>query len=136
MGAATYTHREAFALMQYESDTGTSLHYIWNSRDGVTPFAVTIDGVEHRHVRWREDICAPGFQPPDDHLVFVTVHRTLDEWRVLATSMVERSPQYAPPPGEERDALIEAIAKGEMVAAGEHGAVTMTTGAEWRRART
>lgn len=130
---ATHQHSEAFALMQYEADDGSSLHVLWNSRDGVTPFVVTIDGVEHRHVRWGEDIYAPDYRPADDDRVFVTVHRTLDEWRDIARRQVKQAPEYAPPEGTARDAFIDVLAGGHMVEAGERGTVVMVTGAEYRQ---
>lgn len=39
-----YVHAEAFALMKYASRAGTGpdplIEYVWNSRDGVTPFGI------------------------------------------------------------------------------------------------
>lgn len=131
----SYQHREAFALMQYESDDGSSCRLIWNSRDGVTPFVVTIDGVEYRHVRWGEDRCVPGYAVvmADTDLVFVSEHPSLDELRTQARAMVERAPEYAPPAGPDRDSLVEKVAKGMMEDCGEVGRPALVTGAEWRR---
>jgi hypothetical protein len=43
-------HKEAFMLMLYRSEGGTDEKLIWNSRDGVTPFTVHIDGLKYDHV--------------------------------------------------------------------------------------
>jgi hypothetical protein len=44
-----FQHREAFMLMKYVSEGGTDVKLIWNSRDGVTPFQVHIDGMKYTH---------------------------------------------------------------------------------------
>lgn len=57
MQAQPHRHPEAFCLMQYQSDDGTETEVIWNSRDGVTPFIVTLpSGKQATHVRWGEDV--------------------------------------------------------------------------------
>lgn len=42
-------HGEAFQLMRYASKDGSKELWFWNSRDGVTPFGMTIDDVEYTH---------------------------------------------------------------------------------------
>jgi hypothetical protein len=42
-------HKEAFMLMTYISEGGTMEMKIWNSRDGVTPFQIHVDGVQYTH---------------------------------------------------------------------------------------
>lgn len=50
-------HPEAFCLMQYDSDDGTETEVLWNSRDGVTPFVLTLaSGKEGTHARWGDDV--------------------------------------------------------------------------------
>lgn len=44
-----FQHREAFMLMRYVSEGGTDVKLIWNSRDGVTPFQIHIDGMKYTH---------------------------------------------------------------------------------------
>lgn len=129
----SYRHREAFALMQYESADGNFGRLIWNSRDGVTPFVVTIEGVECKHVRWFEDICAPSFNPPDDHLVFVDDFVSADRWREIFRRRVEGYPQAAPPEGPERDEFIEHLVRTQMAESGEQPVPGLVTAAEWRR---
>jgi hypothetical protein len=70
----TYEHREAFCLMKYRSDDGTEEETIWNSRDGVTPFVVTLpSGKTASHVNWNEDRCVPDFKPPVGSRMFVDI---------------------------------------------------------------
>ncbi len=44
-----FNHAEAFMLMTYRSEGGTHEQKIWNSRDGVTPYQVHVDGVKLTH---------------------------------------------------------------------------------------
>lgn len=91
-----HIYPEAFMLMQYETDDGKTTEWIWNSRDGVSPFCVhTPDGQEMMHVRWNEDRYAPNHVPKPGDRIFVTV--TAERARELAISQVERfwdDPQY------------------------------------------
>jgi hypothetical protein len=67
-----YTHGEAFMLMTYRADDGTEEEVIWNSRDGVTPFVITLrSGKQATHVSWREDRRVPGYQPAAGERIFV-----------------------------------------------------------------
>lgn len=134
--APPHVHREAFALMQYESaetPTPSVRRLVWNSRDGVTPFGFTdpFTGIGLTHVRWADDRYAPEHTPHPDQLVFITEHPTLDEFRARARKMVARAPQYAPPEGPDRDALVEQLAEGMMVDCGERGQPAIITGAEY-----
>ena len=45
----TFQHREAFMRMRYVSEGGHLVKLIWNSRDGVTPFNITVDGINYTH---------------------------------------------------------------------------------------
>lgn len=52
-----YFHPEAWCLMKYRSDDGLEEELIWNSRDGVTPFMVTLrSGKTATHVDWQDDV--------------------------------------------------------------------------------
>lgn len=53
----TAQYKEAFCLMWYTCQTCGHLERIWNSRDGVTPFATVCPscGDEMRHVYWSSD---------------------------------------------------------------------------------
>ncbi len=61
----TYNHVEAYHHMQYACKEG-HMTWIWNSRDGVTPFMVQClrpDCEEiSQHVRWNEDREEPTYQ--------------------------------------------------------------------------
>mgnify|MGYP001609474370 CR=1 FL=1 len=60
-----FNHAEAFALMAYRCEDCGAAEYIWNSRDGVTPFGV--DCRECRqgaiHVDWKLDRFLPHYDP-------------------------------------------------------------------------
>ncbi len=64
-----YRHGEAFCLMKYECDTCGRGEFLWNSRDGVTPFIIACcwDGAPNKcagmmsHMNWREDRRDPAF---------------------------------------------------------------------------
>lgn len=127
-----HEHREAFCLMRYEPKDGSSVVWIWNSRDGVTPFGTTIDGVEHLHVRWAEDIYMPIYTPADDDWVWADVSRDLDWWRNHYRTMIEKNPDLAPLVGSERDGLVDHLAQTAMVEHGEQGVLCRITGAEYR----
>jgi len=60
-----YNHAEAYHHMQYACSEG-HVTWIWNSRDGLTPFMVQClcPGCEEisQHVRWQEDREDPTYQ--------------------------------------------------------------------------
>ncbi|MFI2663700.1 hypothetical protein [Micromonospora carbonacea] len=67
-----HQHGEAFAIMTYRSDDGTETERIWNSRDGVTPFVVTLrSGKVAHHVDWSSDVYAPDHRPQPGERMFV-----------------------------------------------------------------
>jgi len=65
-----YRHGEAFALMLYEGRNTKRVVTIWNSRDGVTPFMVDIDGEVFQHIMWRSDRCVPDHKLAPGDLFF------------------------------------------------------------------
>jgi hypothetical protein len=68
----TYQHAEAYCLMTYRSDDGTEEEIIWNSRDGVTPFVISLrSGKTAQHVDWHRDRRAPDHQPRPGDRMFV-----------------------------------------------------------------
>lgn len=72
MTAATHAHREAFCHMLYRADDGSEEEWIWNSRDGVTPFVVTLrSGKPARHVEWNRDRYDPEHVPQPGERIFV-----------------------------------------------------------------
>ena len=58
-------HAEAFKIMCYKCENCHRSEFIWNSRDGVTPFCVgcrECNGMAN-HVTWPRDIFAPDHKP-------------------------------------------------------------------------
>ncbi|MDB4873218.1 MAG: hypothetical protein JWL97_4222 [Gemmatimonadales bacterium] len=85
---ATYQHAEAFCLMTYRSDDGTEEELVWNARDGVTPFVITLrSGKQATHVDWRNDRRVPDHQPPVGSRVFVDL--TPERARAAAEQRVD-----------------------------------------------
>jgi hypothetical protein len=70
-----YSHKESFALMQYQNKRTGEIEVLWNSRDGVTPFGIrSRDGQdEMSHVNWREDKCMPDRKPEPGNRIFVNL---------------------------------------------------------------
>lgn len=66
---------DAFMLMLYASKDNSVTEYLWNSRDGVTPFGVNSrDGkVELFHTAWSFDIYCPKYRPPVGMRIFVNM---------------------------------------------------------------
>lgn len=70
--ATRHRHGEAFKLMTYRADDGSEEEVIWNSRDGVTPFVITLrSGKQATHVNWAGDMYAPDHQPQQGDRIFV-----------------------------------------------------------------
>lgn len=60
------THRESYCLMPYANRQG-KVEWLWNSRDGVTPFTIDEDMF---HVQWNLDVFCPFFVPPIGMRIF------------------------------------------------------------------
>jgi hypothetical protein len=71
--AEEYRHVEAFCLMRYMAEDGSNEEeVIWNSRDGVTPFTISLrSGKTAVHVDWRKDKRAVDYVPPAGSRMFV-----------------------------------------------------------------
>lgn len=97
----SYVHKEAFCLMTYRADDGSKEEeVIWNSRDGVTPFVITLrSGKEARHVDWHLDRCVPDHMPPLGSRIFVDL--TAPRARELARRNAERYWETYPPSREQ-----------------------------------
>lgn len=70
----THKHKEAFCIMTYRCDNCGRVEYVWNGRDGVTPFMISCrscDGVM-THTEWERDRYAPEYNPGIGQRVFVT----------------------------------------------------------------
>ena len=67
-----YTHAEAYCLMKYVSRDGKHVEWLWNSRDGVTPFIIFDEnGEEMNHTDFFLDRYLPNYQPEAGERVFV-----------------------------------------------------------------
>lgn len=98
MTARSHVHGEAFCVMRYQSDDGTESEMIWNSRDGVTPFTLTLrSGKQATHVDWPSDVYCPDhakhMAPGDRYFVDLDPETAL----ALASDRVEEywdHPEY------------------------------------------
>lgn len=78
-----HLHAEAFCLMLYRSRDGQTEEWVWNSRDGVTPFSLQPRDLEEgevlhmedprwlSHVEWWRDTYAPNYKPVAGDRYFV-----------------------------------------------------------------
>jgi hypothetical protein len=73
MTSKTYRHGEAFCLMRYASKDNTVVEFIWNSRDGVTPFIICAkdEKTELQHVDWQKDERRENHKPMPGDRIFV-----------------------------------------------------------------
>lgn len=72
-----HQHVEAFCLMTYRNEAGDE-EVLWNSRDGVTPFVITLrDGSEAEHADWSRDEYAPLHVPKVGSRIFVSATRAI-----------------------------------------------------------
>lgn len=90
-----YNHVEAFCRMRYRSESGREIR-IWNSRDGVTPFTVSIDEENFTHVAFRDDKCEPDRVPRVGEWIFVDM--TLERATHIYTGYVDRMWDYSDAP--------------------------------------
>lgn len=86
---AGHSHPEAFCLMKYQTDDGLLTEWLWNSRDGVTPFVIgSPDGLrEMKHIDWQHDQFRPGHKPGPGQRIFIT--RTREQAEKLAKERAE-----------------------------------------------
>ena len=87
--SVSVAHAEAFQIMRYTSVDGLSSKWFWNSRDGVTPFGTTIDGVEYRHA------FGGSYQPNYSAIIpaeaeYVWVSHTPATWRAIMLARWDR----------------------------------------------
>lgn len=136
-----HKHGEAFMLMKYASKDGRIVEWIWNSRDGVTPFMVpprdfkgpgTFDDMLS-HVDWHLDQYIPNRKPKPGDRIFVDV--TPERARFFAERWCDRfwdHPEY-PLRGSyaTREEAIEAHLRDE---ARDGAPDLITVGEEVRRA--
>jgi hypothetical protein len=107
-----YVHAEAYALMRYKSDDGLDEEIIWNSRDGVTPFVITLrSGKQATHVDWNGDFPFPNYQPPLGSRMFVDL--TEKRARSMVAEYIERNREFVPK-GMSDEEVTEMLVKDWM----------------------
>lgn len=74
-------HGEAFQLMLYKAEDGSAEFWVWNSRDGVTPFWAQIDGMSCRHAMVGYVTEYSAVLP--EEAAHVWVDYTPDAWRAM-----------------------------------------------------
>jgi hypothetical protein len=80
--------------MIYLADDLSESEVIWNSRDGVTPFVITLrSGKVARHVSWEKDVRDPDFKPPLGSRVFVDL--SMARARQYARENIAKYPEHA-----------------------------------------
>lgn len=73
--------------MKYRSTDGEE-EIIWNSRDGVTPYNITLrSGKQAMHVDWHLDRCIPDYVPPSGSRIFIDL--TADKARQYAAASIQ-----------------------------------------------
>lgn len=84
-----YRHAEAFCLMKYATKDGSEVEWLWNSRDGVTPFIIrSRAGNEMHHVDFWLDRPVPNYQPLPSERIFVDL--TPERAEQFARRRIER----------------------------------------------
>jgi hypothetical protein len=141
--AIAVMHAEAFQLMlylnEYRMDGPSRIAvsdgpevWIWNSRDGVTPFGTTIDGLEYTHAMNRYLPRYSAVLPPEAQHVWVDY--TSESWRDLTHKRWQRYLDL--PAGEFHDPAkfkeeFPTPESFEKVAPFEHGQPRSITRAEF-----
>ena len=77
MEKGSYNHVEAFCLMTYRCKDCGKTEWLWNSRDGVTPFIIGCRycGGEEQHADWHRDVRVPNYDPKPGERIFVDMTR-------------------------------------------------------------
>jgi hypothetical protein len=130
-----YLHREALCLMKYATRDGSEVEWIWNSRDGVTPFVVhSRSGQEMSHVQWQFDVRVPNYQPLLGERIFVDITPGYAE--LLAHQKVDlywSDPDY--PMSQAYETKAEAVEAMTSDLLGDGDRPTLIEVAEWQQAR-
>lgn len=75
-----FSHGEAFCHMLYISDDQRQWEWLWNSRDGVTPFIISSPtGKPMSHKYFGEDRFDPDYKPQPGDRIFVDCTKELIE---------------------------------------------------------
>lgn len=108
-----HAHGEAFCRMKYRCDACGHWEWVWNSRDGVTPFAIAsrCHDADSVHVLWREDTYAPNYQPQPGERYFRDGTRA-EAVAIMARRLDRFAEQGHVPTPEVRDACMAAAREG------------------------
>lgn len=115
-----YSHNEAFCVMKYRCEECGIEEYLWNSRDGVTPFIISCHACmlnekegSMAHVDWNLDKRIVDYRPPKGSRIFIDLTKDMARkykalqivhwWDMAKFPMSER---YGSPK-EAFDALME-----------------------------
>lgn len=103
-------HVDSYKRMKYLSDDGTEEEWLWNSREGVTPFIITLrSGKSARHVEWNKDEYLPDYVPPKGSRIFIDMTearaRQLVEQTIHRYEMDGTFEQYGRSPTLEEDLM-------------------------------
>lgn len=83
--SSKHKHAEAFHLMQYQDEITGEIEWLWNSRDGVTPFMITSRrGNTAQHIAWSEDKYLPNYVPKSGERIFVDATEQLVQTELQA----------------------------------------------------
>lgn len=107
-----HLHGEAFMLMTYRCKCGHR-EVIWNSRDGVTPFAMgcpSCDDMSLQHVDWGRDVYAPKHELHEGQRFWRD--GTPDEAEAIMRRRIDRMKDQYPLEPEEAEKLIQACRDG------------------------
>lgn len=128
-----YSHAEAYCLMKYSAKDGSEVEWIWNSRDGVTPFGVLNRSrtVELFHVEWDLDRRVPHYRPQPGERIFVDL--TPERAEHFARRRIELYWNEGEYPMRERftsqDEALTVLVKGML----RPGAPDLIEARDWRR---
>lgn len=106
---------EAYCLMLYR-DTAGNEEWIWNSRDGVTPFGVrSRQGLDATHVEFGRDRFEPLHEPKLGDRIFVnlTMDRARERRRAFVDEYWDNSQLMMPTRYKSREEAIEQLARAD-----------------------
>jgi hypothetical protein len=126
-------HAEAFCLMKYAARDGSEVEWLWNSRDGVTPFGIMNRArtQELFHTEWGLDRRVPFYQPLSSERIFVDL--TPERAEHFARKRIERYWDDVEYPMsrtfESQEQALAELVKGML----QPGAPDVIEARDWRR---
>lgn len=76
-----FLHKEAYCMMEYHCEKCHTSEFLWNSRDGVTPFIIGCKkcGGEMRHINWGGDKRMVDHVPKKGERIFITLPKEVND---------------------------------------------------------